>query len=63
MTQTLAGTKPDVDFTDGTFYADGGAREAFRWMRANQLPGLSCRIRLVRQSSLGYDRGPDQDAP
>jgi cytochrome P450 family 142 subfamily A polypeptide 1 len=36
MTQTLAGTKPDVDFTDGTFYADGGAREAFRWMRANQ---------------------------
>jgi cytochrome P450 family 142 subfamily A polypeptide 1 len=36
MTQTLAGTKPDVDFTDGTFYADGGAREAFSWMRANQ---------------------------
>lgn len=29
-------TKPDVDFTDGTFYADGGAREAYRWMRANQ---------------------------
>jgi cholest-4-en-3-one 26-monooxygenase len=36
MTQTFAGTKPDVDFTDGTFYADGGAREAFSWMRANQ---------------------------
>jgi cytochrome P450 family 142 subfamily A polypeptide 1 len=29
-------TKPDVDFTDGTFYADGGAREAYRWMRANE---------------------------
>jgi cytochrome P450 family 142 subfamily A polypeptide 1 len=29
-------TKPDVDLTDGTFYADGGAREAYRWMRANQ---------------------------
>jgi cholest-4-en-3-one 26-monooxygenase len=29
-------TQPDVDFTDGTFYADGGAREAYRWMRANQ---------------------------
>jgi cytochrome P450 family 142 subfamily A polypeptide 1 len=32
----LQATKPDVDFTDGTFYADGGAREAYRWMRANQ---------------------------
>jgi len=28
--------KPDVDLTDGNFYADGGAREAYRWMRANQ---------------------------
>jgi cytochrome P450 family 142 subfamily A polypeptide 1 len=36
MTQTLAGTKPDVDLTDGNFYADGGARGAYRWMRANQ---------------------------
>ncbi|HEX7825214.1 MAG TPA: cytochrome P450, partial [Mycobacterium sp.] len=37
MTAVLPqGTKPDVDFTDGTFYADGGAREAYRWMRANQ---------------------------
>jgi cytochrome P450 family 142 subfamily A polypeptide 1 len=26
----------DVDLTDGTFYADGNAREAYRWMRANQ---------------------------
>jgi cytochrome P450 family 142 subfamily A polypeptide 1 len=30
-------TIPDVDLTDGTFYADGRqAREAYRWMRANQ---------------------------
>ncbi|BBX88723.1 cytochrome P450 [Mycolicibacterium boenickei] len=34
MTQVLS--KPDVDFTNGNFYADGGAREAYRWMRANQ---------------------------
>ncbi|MGV9801776.1 cytochrome P450 [Mycobacterium sp. NPDC003449] len=36
MTQVLAGAKPDVDLSDGTFYADGGARAAYRWMRANQ---------------------------
>jgi cytochrome P450 family 142 subfamily A polypeptide 1 len=35
MTQTLS-TKPDVDLADGTFYADRGAREAYKWMRANQ---------------------------
>ena len=30
-------TKPDVDLTDGNFYADRPAsREAYRWMRANQ---------------------------
>jgi cytochrome P450 family 142 subfamily A polypeptide 1 len=29
-------TIADVDLTDGKFYADGGAREAYRWMRANQ---------------------------
>ncbi|OLO99280.1 cytochrome [Mycolicibacterium porcinum] len=29
-------SKPDVDFTNGNFYADGGAREAYRWMRANE---------------------------
>ncbi|HPX37138.1 MAG TPA: cytochrome P450 [Mycobacterium sp.] len=28
--------KPDVDLTDGTFYADGGAREAYRWMRREE---------------------------
>jgi len=36
MTQTLAATKPDVDLTDGNFYADGNARAAYKWMRANQ---------------------------
>ena len=40
MTSLLPGydphTRPDVDFTDGTFYADGQARDAYRWMRANQ---------------------------
>ncbi|MBN3510667.1 cytochrome P450, family 142, subfamily A, polypeptide 1 [Mycobacterium sp. 88mf] len=34
MTQVLL--KPDVDLTNGTFYADGGARDAYRWMRANE---------------------------
>lgn len=36
MTQTLAATKPDVDLTDGNFYADGNARAAYKWMRAHQ---------------------------
>jgi cholest-4-en-3-one 26-monooxygenase len=37
MTQVLSGTKPDVDLADGRFYADGpAAREAYRWMRANE---------------------------
>ena len=28
--------KPDVDLTDGDFFADGAARGAYRWMRANE---------------------------
>lgn len=28
--------KPDVDLTDGNFFADGGARAAYRWMRAHE---------------------------
>lgn len=28
--------KPDVDLTDGNFFADGGARAAYAWMRANE---------------------------
>ncbi|HEY5149913.1 MAG TPA: hypothetical protein VIJ23_08835, partial [Mycobacterium sp.] len=26
---------PDVDLTDGRFYASGAARDAYRWMRSN----------------------------
>ncbi|GAY18073.1 cytochrome P450 [Mycobacterium sp. shizuoka-1] len=36
MTGTLAPAKPNVDLTDGNFYADGAARDAYRWMRANE---------------------------
>ncbi|MGY4709606.1 cytochrome P450 [Mycolicibacterium sp. CBM1] len=36
MTGTLAPAKPNVDLTDGNFYADGAAREAYRWMRSNE---------------------------
>src|ERR1700710_1016987 len=36
MTSTLPQAGLDIDLTDGTFYADGNAREAYRRMRANQ---------------------------
>lgn len=36
VTATSATTVPDVDLADGSFYADRGARDAYRWMRANQ---------------------------
>ncbi|RAU99289.1 cytochrome P450 [Mycolicibacter senuensis] len=40
MTEVMADvkpmTKPDVDLTDGTFYSDGGARAAYKWMRAHE---------------------------
>lgn len=37
MTGTLAGTKPDVDLTNGNFYSDrGAAHEVYRWMRAHE---------------------------
>ncbi|HEU4360669.1 MAG TPA: cytochrome P450, partial [Mycobacterium sp.] len=36
LTKAVPQTKPDVDLTDGTFYSDGGARAAYRWMRANE---------------------------
>ncbi|WP_099020549.1 cytochrome P450 [Mycolicibacterium palauense] len=32
----MTATTLDVDLADGNFYADGNAREAYRWMRANQ---------------------------
>lgn len=37
MTSTIPDTIVDIDLTDGTFYANRPqAREAYRWMRANQ---------------------------
>ena len=36
MTLTVSGTKPDIDLTDGNFFGNGGAREGYRWMRANE---------------------------
>lgn len=37
-TSVLAQVRPDLDFTDGQFYAHnlGNPREAYRWMRANE---------------------------
>lgn len=32
----MTATVLDVDLADGNFYADGGARAAYKWMRANQ---------------------------
>ena len=28
--------RPDIDLTDGRFYAEGGARDAYRWMRVHE---------------------------
>lgn len=28
--------KPELDLTDGSFFADGGARASYRWMRAHE---------------------------
>ncbi|MBI2703657.1 MULTISPECIES: cytochrome P450 [Mycobacterium] len=37
MTSTIPDTILNIDLADGNFYADGvAAREAYRWMRANQ---------------------------
>lgn len=62
MTSVLPDLKPDVDFTDGTFYADGGARDAYRWMRANQ-PVFRDRNGLAAaasyQSVLDAERNPE----
>nr|WP_158019361.1 cytochrome P450 [Mycobacterium basiliense] len=69
-------TKPDVDLTDGNFYASHEAREAYRWMRANQpvfrdRNGLAAAstyqavIDAERQPELFSNAGgirPDQDA-
>lgn len=36
MTAMLTPHRPDVDLTDGAFYADGAARAAYAWMRAHE---------------------------
>jgi cytochrome P450 family 142 subfamily A polypeptide 1 len=62
MTQVMAATKPDVDLADGNFYADRGAREAYRWMRANQ-PVFRDRNGLAaattHQALLDAERNPE----
>ncbi len=35
MTMTTPQTKPDVDLTDGAFYA-GDSRSAYKWMRQHE---------------------------
>jgi cholest-4-en-3-one 26-monooxygenase len=62
LSPKLDSTKPDVDLTDGTFYADGGAREAYRWMRANE-PVFRDRNGLAaattHQAVLDAERSPE----
>lgn len=61
MTTTVT-TVPDVDLADGNFYADRGAREAYRWMRANQ-PVFRDRNGLAaattHQAVLDAERNPE----
>ncbi len=55
-------TVPDVDLADGNFYADRGARDAYRWMRANQ-PVFRDRNGLAaattHQAVLDAERNPE----
>ena len=65
MTEVMADakptTKPDVDLTDGTFYADGGARGAYGWMRANE-PVFRDRNGLAAASTYqAVIDGPEED--
>ncbi|MGQ9406666.1 cytochrome P450 [Mycolicibacterium gilvum] len=59
---TAATTVPDVDLADGNFYADRGARDAYRWMRANQ-PVFRDRNGLAaattHQAVLDAERNPE----
>lgn len=36
LTGSVTEARPDVDLADGRFYADGQARDAYRWMRAHE---------------------------
>ena len=72
MTMTI----PDVDLADGSFYADGHARDAYRWMRTHQplfrdrngLPAVTTYAGVIEggtQSELFSNAGgirPDQAA-
>ena len=60
---TTVETRPDVDLTDGNFYADRRtSREAYRWMRANQ-PVFRDRNGLVGattyQAVIDAERNPE----
>ena len=60
---TTVETRPDVDLTDGNFYADRRtSREAYRWMRANQ-PVFRDRNGLVGattyQAAIDAERNPE----
>lgn len=60
MTDTVA--RPDIDLTDGNFYADGGARSAYRWMRTHE-PVFRDRNGLAAaatyQAVIGAERNPE----
>jgi cholest-4-en-3-one 26-monooxygenase len=60
MTDTAM--RPDVDLTEGSFYADGRARSAYRWMRAHE-PVFRDRNGLAAaatyQSVIDAERNPD----
>ena len=62
MTSTVSETALDVDLTDGNFYADGSARAAYAWMRANQ-PVFRDRNGLAaattHQAVLDAERNPE----
>lgn len=59
---TASTTVPDVDLADGNFYADRRARDAYRWMRANQ-PVFRDRNGLAaatnHQAVLDAERNPE----
>ena len=62
ISTTSATTAPDVDLADGNFYADRTARDAYRWMRANQ-PVFRDRNGLAaattHQAVLDAERAPE----
>jgi cytochrome P450 family 142 subfamily A polypeptide 1 len=58
MTPTI----PDVDLTDGNFYATGQARAAYRWMRAHQPVFRDCNglaAASTYKAVMGAERDPN----